>query len=294
MTAEAREQFSPARRHMEPPNTLFSDDETASRQQWRNAGDPRWVRPEQRPRNRADMERDIHPLLADISVPVLVVQTEPNGGTENCSRPPSTSTVRRAGGRGHAVDARRHRPGARRDRVPHRCTRRGWRRGADDRHVHRHRRVDRRSTTSVRVDGASSSMTTAAVVRRALLRHRGRRSRRSVTASWRCSTALAGRCGAQRTSPSRWPTSVCRSVPACSRRRSRCRVPTSLGSPVVMTRRICDLGGARDVLVSETVRSLLGDSEFRFTERGEHTLKGLRAGRRSSNACGRSSVARAG
>jgi class 3 adenylate cyclase len=39
--------------------------------------------------------------------------------------------------------------------------------------------------------------------------------------------------------------------------------------------RICALAGPHEVLVSSTVKELVAGSELRFTDRGEHTLKGI-------------------
>ena len=48
-----------------------------------------------------------------------------------------------------------------------------------------------------------------------------------------------------------------------------------VGLPVNMAKRICDVAGPGEVLVSQTVRDLAGGSDIRFEEQGDHTLKGL-------------------
>ena len=47
------------------------------------------------------------------------------------------------------------------------------------------------------------------------------------------------------------------------------------GLAVNITKRICDLAGPCQVLVSETVRINMVGSEIKFEDRGEHQLKGL-------------------
>jgi class 3 adenylate cyclase len=47
------------------------------------------------------------------------------------------------------------------------------------------------------------------------------------------------------------------------------------GIAVVIARRVCDTGGARDVLVSRTVTDLVAGSGLEFEDRGEHDLKGV-------------------
>lgn len=47
------------------------------------------------------------------------------------------------------------------------------------------------------------------------------------------------------------------------------------GIAVVIARRICDLAGAGDVLVSRTVKDLVAGSRTSFTDRGRHRLKGV-------------------
>jgi class 3 adenylate cyclase len=52
------------------------------------------------------------------------------------------------------------------------------------------------------------------------------------------------------------------------------------GIAVSTAARICALAGPHEVLVSSTVKELVAGSELRFTDRGEHTLKGIPEPRR--------------
>ena len=47
------------------------------------------------------------------------------------------------------------------------------------------------------------------------------------------------------------------------------------GLPVSIAKRVCDLAGSGDVVVSETVKSLLTGSSFAFTDHGQYELKGV-------------------
>ena len=47
------------------------------------------------------------------------------------------------------------------------------------------------------------------------------------------------------------------------------------GLAVTIAKRVCDLAGAGQLLVSETVRINMVGSGIQFTERGEHELKGV-------------------
>ena len=47
------------------------------------------------------------------------------------------------------------------------------------------------------------------------------------------------------------------------------------GMAVVIARRICDLAGAGEILVSRTVTDLVVGSGLTFAERGTHALKGV-------------------
>jgi class 3 adenylate cyclase len=281
MTAEAREQFlAQLVATWGRPNTLFSDDETASRQRWR----ARYQRSAMGPSGaataqRADMERDIHPLLADISVPVLVVQTEPrrqDGELLAAAIPHARLCVVPAG---EVMQWTLADTDPVLDEIEEFLT--GGRTAAGG---------DVVLTTVMFTDIVESTATQHhvgprrwrklvddhdAVVRRALLRHRGREIKTLGDGFLAVfdSTTRAVRCAADITvEVADVGLSVRAGVHAGEVEMQGADVA---GLAVVMTRRICDLGGARDVLVSETVRSLLGDSEFRFTERGEHTLKGL-------------------
>ena len=49
------------------------------------------------------------------------------------------------------------------------------------------------------------------------------------------------------------------------------------GLAVTIAKRVCDLAGPGQVLVSETVRGHMVGTGFEFTDEGEHHLKGLRA-----------------
>jgi class 3 adenylate cyclase len=48
------------------------------------------------------------------------------------------------------------------------------------------------------------------------------------------------------------------------------------GLGVTIAKRVCDLAGPGQVLVSETVRINMLDSAFEFNDRGEQQLKGVR------------------
>jgi class 3 adenylate cyclase len=48
-----------------------------------------------------------------------------------------------------------------------------------------------------------------------------------------------------------------------------------VGLPVSIAKRICDQAGSEEVLVSRAVTDLAAASEFVFSERGEHDLKGV-------------------
>jgi class 3 adenylate cyclase len=47
------------------------------------------------------------------------------------------------------------------------------------------------------------------------------------------------------------------------------------GLAVTIAKRVCDLGGPNQVLVSETVRSNMLGAGIEFTDQGEHELKGV-------------------
>lgn len=47
------------------------------------------------------------------------------------------------------------------------------------------------------------------------------------------------------------------------------------GLPVTIAKRVCDLAGSGEVLVSRTVTDLVTGSGIEFTDRGEHELKGV-------------------
>jgi class 3 adenylate cyclase len=47
------------------------------------------------------------------------------------------------------------------------------------------------------------------------------------------------------------------------------------GLAVTIAKRVCDLAGPGQVLVSETVRSHMVGAGIRFREEGEHELKGV-------------------
>jgi class 3 adenylate cyclase len=48
-----------------------------------------------------------------------------------------------------------------------------------------------------------------------------------------------------------------------------------VGLPVSIAKRICDQAASQEVLVSRAVTELAAASEFVFSERGEHDLKGV-------------------
>ena len=47
------------------------------------------------------------------------------------------------------------------------------------------------------------------------------------------------------------------------------------GMAVTIAKRVCDLAGPGEVLVSETVRGQMVGGGIEFTDRGEHQLKGV-------------------
>ena len=112
-------------------------------------------------------------------------------------------------------------------------------------------------------------------------RYRGREVvRRPATASWRCSMRLHGRCAARRRSRRPSARSGSRSGPVCTRVRSTIAGGNARGVAVHAASRIASLAGPGEVLVSGTTRDLLDGSGLRFTDRGEHELKGLEGPRR--------------
>jgi class 3 adenylate cyclase len=47
------------------------------------------------------------------------------------------------------------------------------------------------------------------------------------------------------------------------------------GLAVILAKRVCDLAGPGEVLVSSTVVDVVAGSGFAFVDRGEHRLKGV-------------------
>jgi class 3 adenylate cyclase len=281
LTAEARDRFlEQLVATWGRPNTLFSDDETASRQGWRARFQRSAIGPTgAATAQRADLERDIGPLAAGIDVPVLVVQTDArrrDGELLVAAIPKARLCVVPAG---EVMQWTLADTDPVLDEIEEFLT--GARTAAGGEVV---------LMTIMFTDIVESTATQRqagprrwrklvddhdALVRRALLRHRGREVKTLGDGflSVFDSTTRAVRCAADITAGvEEIGLGVRAGVHAGEVEMQGADVA---GLAIVMARRVCDLGGAGDVLVSETVRSLLSDSEFRFADRGQHTLKGL-------------------